>query len=44
MNLGSLILESGLDLLPAFANQLWHNLTVIIHQGEVGGDAAVVSP
>ena len=42
-HLCSLILESGLNLLPAFANQLRHNLLIIIPQREVGGDAAVVS-
>ena len=41
-HLGTLILEGGLDFLPAFANQLWHNLLVIVPQREVGGDAAVV--
>ena len=42
-HLCSLILESGLDLLPAFANQLRHNLLIVLPQREVGGDAAVVS-
>ncbi|KAA6429489.1 MAG: hypothetical protein FRX49_00881 [Trebouxia sp. A1-2] len=42
-DLSTLILESGLDLFPGLANQLWHNLLIIVPQREVGGDAAVVT-
>ena len=40
----SLVLECGLDLLASLANQLRHDLLIIITKGEVGGDAAVVPP
>ena len=41
-HLGSLIFEGGLHFFPALANQLWHNLLIVVAQGEVCGDAAVI--
>lgn len=42
--LGTLILECGLHFLASLANELRHDLLIIVVQGKVGGDAAVVTP
>lgn len=42
-DLCSFILQGSLDLLASLANELRHNLLVIVPQREVGGDAAVVT-